>query len=264
MSTSIPGTFASAPPPPSYPCGLYELNQYAIFTRASAKAAGLPPECYPPFNPALPVKNTVILDVDDTVPNAFRTLAYSKQGDAMQIIVPAKMMWFMTQPGQAATLNLPDETVSYPPYVVAPTNAYINNGGTINPEYLSTMDQAKAMAAALGVPNAAITEYQPAPGPGNFLIVYPADEPRREYVFTDNFGQEQIVGIMERAMNQYGEGYPGEWINDGKTWQWIPLKPATPAIPHGPIFPMPMRGLMPGETIQFEFGMVPMLFGPSA
>ncbi len=110
-----------------------------------------------------------------------------------------KFVPFLTQAGQASTLNLPDEAASYPPYVVAPTVAYINNGGPLNPEYLATVDQARACAIELQVPNAEITEWEPTAGPSGFHIIY-GTESRRWYQFVDGFGQTQTVGTMLRAM----------------------------------------------------------------
>ncbi len=251
QTNPIPGTFAADQPmPATSPYPLYELYQYQIFSRASAKSAGLPASCTPHFNPAWPVKNWVALDVDDTDQNSFLTLKAVKQGDVSQVVLPAKFVPFLTQPGQAGTLNLPDEAASYPPYVVAPTSAYINNGGPINPEYLSNMFQAQDMAVALGVKDAPITEWQPTAGPGGFQVIYPADEKRRWYQFVDGFGQVQTVGLMLRAMNQNGVGATGQWAKDGKTWQWLPTHSAPVDPPHGAIFPMPMRKTLPEETIQ--------------
>jgi len=259
MST-IPGTFAQRPPTPATsPYGMSELYLYGIFTRASAKAAGLPESCTPPFNPALPVKNWVALDVDDTDVNSFLTLKTVKMGDVSQVVLPAKFVPFLTQAGQASTLNLPDEAASYPPYVVEPTGAYVNNGGPINPEYLATLEQAQEMRKALGAEGAAIVAWQPTGGPGGFQIIYPADEHRRWLQFTDGFGQVQTVGVMLRAMNQNGVGAPGQWVNDGKTWQWLPTHSAPSDPPHGPIFPMPMGRLLPEESIITEFSIGPMI-----
>lgn len=261
---SIPGTIYTEQPIPLYPTSIDKLYAYTIFTRASAKAAGLSPSCTPKFNPALPIKNWVALDVDDTDVNEFVALKTVAAGDTSQIVVPGKMIPFLTQAGQASTLNLPDVGDDYPAYVIAPTTAYEADGNNqlpINTIVLSTAVQADAMVAALG--GGPISEYQPAGGPSGYHIVYPDSEPRRWYQFTDSFGQVQVVGILIALMNGQGVGRPGSWVNDGKSWTWLATPPAPAPVVTGPIFPIPMRPFHTGESIQDVNLGAPMLFGPA-
>jgi hypothetical protein len=79
---SIPGTFAANQPlPAKSPYGVNLLDTYGTVTRASAAAAGIPAANIPPYNPSLPVKNWLALDVDDTVPNVFYALQEVAQGE---------------------------------------------------------------------------------------------------------------------------------------------------------------------------------------
>lgn len=263
-SPGIPGTIYTEQPITMYPTSIDKLYTYQIFTLASAKAAGLPPSCYPKFNPALPVKNWVALDVDDTDVNEFVALKTVQAGDTSQIVVPGKMIPFLTQAGQASTLNLPDAADDFPAYVIAPTTAYEADGNNqlpINTIVLSTQAQADALVTALG--GGPISEYQPAGGPSGYHIVYPDSETRRWYQFTDSFGQVQVVGILVALMNGQGVGRPGNWVNDGKSWTWLATPPA-PVVPvSGPIFTIPMRHFRAGESVQDVGIGAPMLLGPA-
>ena len=145
---------------------------------------------------------------------------------------------------------------------------YLTDGGSqlpVNNTYFCTLAQAQAMAAEINCPNATITEYQPAPGPGNYTYVYAANETRRYYVFKDNDGEQQVAGILLWQMNALGVGRPGSFSKTANGWEWFPAPIPAPAPIPGPIFPMPMRQLLAGESIQsVSAGMGVMLFGPAA
>ena len=169
------------------------------------------------------------------------------QGSTRQVILPAKLVPFLTQPGQASTLNLP---ATAPVYRLCHRAAGVwrTTGQPVaDNTYFCTLAQAQAMAAEINCPNATITEYQPAPGPGNYTYVYAANETRRYYVFKDNDSEQQVAGILLWQMNALGVGRPGSFSKTANSWEWfptpIPFRPDS-----GRSSPMPMRQLLAGRA----------------
>lgn len=148
----------------------------------------------------------------------------------------------ITLPGEVAcSLNVPG-THHYAPWVIAPTGA-TRGGGTVNAKYLSTREQAEALAAELG---GSVETYD---GGGVFPINYPDSETRRWYQIQTGNGIAYNVGVL--LANKYAAGVdtPGSWGSDftgGPAWvsTYVIPHPAESTLPE---VPFPMRDLLPGE-----------------
>lgn len=160
-------------------------------------------------------------------------------------------------PAQWAPLyNLPG-VPNFPPYVVAPAPGFsITIAGVtslMNPNLLSTLDQANAMQKALGygtvseqavaVPNGVM----PAP------FQYSADEPRRVYVITPPWPNAVPlnVGSLLLQQNAHGVGMPGYWNLSNPanpTWAFTSVNAATGLLD----VPTPAKPLAPGQQVGFD------------
>jgi hypothetical protein len=144
---------------------------------------------------------------------------------------------------EAATVNIPG-VVSYPPYVIEPTNA-TRGGSAINPAYLSLESDARTVMLALsgtGLFDDGATTVLP--------NIYPPDEPRRSWSFLWN-GRALNVGQLLIQQNVKGVGAPGHWDVSSGSPVWV----ADPLPPSGlddtrPPRPMPVRALLPDEQLQ--------------
>ena len=149
---------------------------------------------------------------------------------------------------EARSVNL-EGTRSYPKYVVAPTAASVLGPGgdsqPLNAASLATMEEARLMAHLLQLPDAAI-EQQSLGGP--FSLVYPANEPRRQYTIQWKDGTALTVALLINQMYANGIGAPGHWDLSVQSPRWISeLEPAAPATL--PSMPRPIRPLLQNEAI---------------
>lgn len=133
--------------------------------------------------------------------------------------------------------NIPPIKVDYPPYVVGPTQANIG-GSQINPQRLSTRDQANSLAGQLGLSTTSISERQLQ----GFPVSYGSEE-RRTWQILFN-GILYNVGDLLAIQNEFGVGAPGHWVGV----QWVP-DPNETVIPKDPPVQVPLRDLKPEESI---------------
>ncbi|HTS76141.1 MAG TPA: hypothetical protein VMG40_08055 [Bryobacteraceae bacterium] len=151
-----------------------------------------------------------------------------------QMVIPA---------AEAATVNLTG-SVTYPAYVIAPTQA-ASGGAVINPLYLSIQSDAQALMEQIGgtgLFDEGARVYVP--------VIYPADESRRMWDFTLN-GNVVNAGALIASMNANGVGYPGQWQTQNGGPVWVPDPPAPTGLDDTrPPRPMPVRNLLPNEQLQ--------------
>jgi len=144
---------------------------------------------------------------------------------------------------EAAAVNLPG-SVTYPPYVITPTDA-TRGGSAQNAEYLSMESDARTLMAAFGATglvDEGATVYYP--------IVYPPGEPRRSWAILLN-GHQQNVGELLAERNARGLGSPGHWDTSQGFAVWVPDPPAPTGLDDTrPPRPLPVRDLLPNEIIQ--------------
>lgn len=163
---------------------------------------------------------------------------------------------------EAAAVNIPG-LISYPPYVVAPSDAVqLGTGAILNSTYLSTFAQAVQLAIAWGVPptfgvsDGTIVDMDPG---GEQAYVYPASEARRWYGVVYN-GLPLTVGTELAQMNSQGIGYPGQWnltAATGPTFEFTVAPPdgiSTGVAPAGSAIPCPVRALLPTEYFEQVLG----------
>lgn len=161
----------------------------------------------------------------------------------------------MQMPASAASaVNIPGR-ITYPAYVIAPTSAAIN-GQPINADVLSSYQDAVNLAASWALGGSAVFDGDPVIGP--FAIVYPASEPRRQWMILFQ-GVAQNVGVCIAAMYGEGIGHPGAWDLSGAEPLWKPAPDPpdgiTTGVPQaGSEVPVPVRALLPNEQIITTLG----------
>lgn len=228
---------SARPQPEADIYGVQELALFRSFTRESFRAAfGIDP---PAWNPSRRIKtwfdsSIVSVEADDVA--LYRVVARDAQGKwtLRQLVLPSS---------EAASVNLPG-SISYPPYVPAPTRA-TRGGAPVNPEYLSLEADVRSLAAAIG--GSAIVDE------GNssvFPVIYPADEPRRMWAVMLG-DRPWNAGLLTRTKNVKGVGAPGRWDLSSGEPDWIPA----PDGPTGeddtrPPREMPCRELLPNERLE--------------
>jgi hypothetical protein len=164
-----------------------------------------------------------------------------------------------TVPESENDVNL-DGVGPFPAYVIAPTKASSDGPGgqPYNALYLSLESDARALMAEVGGSNL-VDE-----GANVFLpLSYPADEPRREWEFTDKNGIKVNVGAMLFIKNMNGIGSPGAWDTSTPVPTWVPaIHPVTAGDPWG----LPCRALAPNESIGPSgiFGMATLIISDGA
>lgn len=153
---------------------------------------------------------------------------------------------------EAATPNIPGVR-TYPAYSVAPTDAAEvsttvpgQTPAPINPATLSLQADALSLAIELGLPGSVLSD-----GSVNnqaVETVYPADEPRRQWVILFKGGQCYAGTLLAEKYAQ-GIGAPGSWNLAGPAPVWISSQPASdPPLNSGTLAP-PQRALLPNEEI---------------
>ncbi len=160
---------------------------------------------------------------------------------------------------EAAAVNIPG-LVTYPPYVIAPSDVVqTGTGAILTPTYLSTFSQAVALCAAVGLPvsfgspGATIVDMDPG---GGQAYTYPPNEPRRWYGIIWK-GLPLTVGTILAQVNSQGVGYPFTWDLSGSTPTAIFTQPGPDGITAGVsvvTIPVPVRPLLPTEYFEQVLG----------
>jgi len=225
------------PQPDLLAYSLDSLGLFVAYTRASYLAAFGAQA--PAWDPARLTKTWFDSTVDVSNPAnlaLYKIIAQDSTGawGYQQMLIPAT---------EAAAVNLPG-SVTYPPYVIAPTDA-MSGGAVINALYLSLQSDAETLMNQLGGTGLYDEGARP-----YFPVVYPADEPRRMWDFLVN-GNAVNVGALIASMNANGIGYPGSWQtqNGGPVWVADPPAPTGVNDARQPR-PMPVRDLLPNEKLQ--------------
>jgi hypothetical protein len=159
---------------------------------------------------------------------------------------------------QARVPNLPG-TYEYARYAAAPTGAHWTSNldgqeTALNPEYLSTAQEAAGLAAELsGVAGLSVGDVseQQLSNPAA-LLVYPADEQRRVYVLQVN-GEFHNVGLLRKAKFVQGVDAPGRWVVSANSPAWLPEIPQDTGELSTEM-PAPQRELYANERMEIGFG----------
>lgn len=262
------------PQPDETVYSLDALNLLPKFTTAAAYKAfyGVAP---PPFNATLPLKfweDDSQASLPDDATGEYDVLATvtNTTTGVSALVLPPTYTKLVVPAAQACKVNIWQGLTTYPVYTPASTDAVetitLSDGSLevlngINPEYLSTSDQANRLYSTLQGTGGVFVD-APSPGPGNIHIDY-KDETRRMYAFVDSDGQKQIVGILVSNENAKGVGYPGSWANvanpdyvpnntvdtSQNVWVWVPGTPPNNALPvNVTVMAMPVRHLLPNES----------------
>ena len=234
------------PQPDQAQYGVGELALFKTYSRESFRHVfGAQTQA---FNPLRKIKTWFDTSVDLSDPEAlvvYKVAAQDKSGS-----------WVFRQVGmsaqEAATLNLHGE-FEYPVYFVAPTHA-TRGGSTMNPDYLSTLTDAQAMASEIGadgIVDEGITTV--------FSAEFPPDEPRR--MWSVMFRSRAFnVGLLLKTKFAKGVGAPGHWnVQSGEPVWASEVPPVNPAASAAAVavWEMPCRDLLPNERLQNG------LFGPA-
>jgi hypothetical protein len=143
---------------------------------------------------------------------------------------------------EAATVNLPG-TLSYAPYVIAPTKAN-RAGAPITPQWLSLQADAMNLMAQLGG-----SGLMDVGAVGSNPVLYPSDEPRRMWTFVLN-GTPINAGLLLAMQNAAGVGAPGHWdLSSPGNPSWVSTPPPTRADDPSTAVPLPLRALLPNERL---------------
>jgi hypothetical protein len=128
----------------------------------------------------------------------------------------------------AASVNIPG-LIAFPPYSIAPTQASVGNPASgVNPDTLSTQDQANAIAAELAkLLGSAVSVVDISFSNPMFNISYNG-ETRRMWAVVFK-GQPKLVGFLLQLINARGTGHPYTWNLDGND----PIPVITPDPPDG-------------------------------
>jgi hypothetical protein len=237
LAMSTPVSQPVTPTQPDLECyGIQDLALFVSYTRDSYLAAfGVQA---PAWDPSLATKTWFDTTVDTS--NPANTATYNI------VALSSSGVWGLTPltmpASEAATVNLTG-SVTYPAYVVAPTDA-TSGGAVINPAYLSLEADAQSLMNSLGGSN--LTEET---GNAAFPIVYPADEARRIWDFYVN-GVLCNAGQLIAQMNANGVGAPGSWQIAATGPVWVSNPAPTGLDSTSPAEPMPVRNLLPNEVLQ--------------
>ena len=222
------------------------------YTRDSYRAAG---NGDPVWDPSRPEQDWW----DDTYqgksgPITFNAIQYASDGAAtiVQITQDAKAMSAPNFKG------LPN----YPPWAPAPTAAVQSRGAgapatPVDPNELSTPEQAQALFAELGgtsvVDTGANSVTLPGIGEIIFPITYPTGDSRRAFAIVQADGKMANVGQTLAEKYSAGVGHPGHWVADarrtsGLIWQIDPVADGSSST--APVVPPPCRPLKANEQLQ--------------
>lgn len=243
------------PQPATATYGVDQLALFPVYDRASYESAM--GSQAPAFDPLRPPKTWY----DDSQRKGclVQATATYKQVSGLEVIP------FSIDACAASKINLPGFQ-HFPAYSVAPSNTTLQNvacakttlpcnaGGItqVNPELLSTLDQANALKAEIADDKLIVAEANPLPGILKYF--YPADEARRVYQIGS-----QNVGTLLAQKNAKGVGHPGAWkFGADSQYQWQ----ANPDVDWNgqgrPSVAMPVRDLLPNEQLfTFFAGILP-------
>lgn len=232
--TSLP---VIPPQPDLLAYGIQELGLFKTCTRGSyVSTFGVQAPAWDPTRVTKTWFDTSV-DASDPANVAVYKIAAPDQNGVWalrQMVLPAQ---------EAATVNLPG-AVTYAPYAIAPTQTS-TGGALIDPVYLSLEADAQALMTTLGG-SGLVAET----GNAAFPILYPPDEPRRVWDFTVN-GVSCNAGTLLAAEHANGIGAPGSWQTTATGPAWVPAPPALTGVNDArPARPMPLRDLLPNETLQ--------------
>lgn len=141
---------------------------------------------------------------------------------------------------EASQFNIPG-LQTYPKYVVASTLA-TSLGAPLNPNSLSTLEQADVIAVQWGLdPESAVAQNL-----GTYS--WPDNEQRRVYEIMLN-GTQYNVGQLLIEQNNFGVGAPGMWLMSAPGGpQWVQMPPMSQNFTAAP-WPNPIRKLLANEGI---------------
>ena len=245
----------SVPVVPAQPNqAVYGLHALELFHDFSADPRVKPRDAYvqafgvpaPNWDPSWPAQYWFDSSVDVSKPDNMAVYeSVQNQGAAASIVqvhYPA---------ARAAVVNIPGLN-TYPAYVIAPTDAKLG-GNPMNPELLSTREDALALAAVLGIPPSKVVETSM-----GLQVSYPPTEFRRMnaimYGGTGGFtGIPMFAGELLKQQNAKGVGHSGSWnlTPQGAVWTSTPDGPdGITAGQPTTIVPVPVRPLLENERIQ--------------
>lgn len=153
---------------------------------------------------------------------------------------PATVKTMSMTAAEASEFNIPG-LQTYPKYIVASTQA-TSLGAPVNPNSLSTLAQADAIAVQWGL--------DPAVAVSQNLGTYswPDNEPRRVYEITLN-GTQYNIGELLVDQNTFGVGALGMWMMNAPGGpQWVLMPPKSQNFTAAP-WPNPIRKLLANEGI---------------
>jgi len=231
--------------------GLEALLLVKTYTRDSFRSAG---NGDPVFDPSRPEQNWWDNTYDGkSGPVSFNAIQYAADGAAaiVQITQDAKAMSTPNFKG------LPH----YPAWVPPPTAAVQPRASgasatPVDPNDLSTPEQAQALFVELGgtrvVDTGASSVTLPGIGEIVFPISYPAGDSRRAFAIVLADGKIANVGQAMAEKDGAGVGHPGRWISDsmrtsGLHWQVDPVPDGGSST--AAAVPPPCRALKPNEQL---------------
>ncbi len=241
MSTITTPT--SQPQPKSVAYGLGVLNLLGTVDRAAYRLET--GEDAPTYDSTLPTKGWRDITADPRKPYTYVTYV-----DGGVSSGPPKEQTITIPGAQALALNLYG-IHSFPKYDIALTVARTvssqpgdQTNSPVNPDYLSTEDQATALTAEFGLNRDSVIDGSQVQG------IYTTDygtEKRRLWLI--NFrGTDVNVGSMLKEKYLNGVGNPGTWDLSGPEPNWISSQPTQQSMrPANPVQPMPMRRLLSNE-----------------
>lgn len=154
---------------------------------------------------------------------------------------PAIVKTMSMSAAEASEFNIPG-LQTYPKYIVASTQA-TSLGAPVNPNSLSTLAQADAIAVQWGLdPTNAVAQNL-----GTYS--WPENEQRRVYEIMLN-GTQYNVGELLIELYNYGIGVPGMWVMNVPPGgpQWVLMPPTSQNFTAAP-WPNPIRKLLANEGI---------------
>ena len=250
MLTSLP---VEQPQPNQEFYGVDVLNLFQTYTRAQFESAGGP---LIPFDPARPEQDWW----DDTYA-AIAPAQSVRYNSVVSGAGGASAIGSFTQTAaQMATPNFKG-LPNYLKWIPAPTRAVYNHAAPsanspVDPNDLSTAEQAQALLAELGgtsiVDIGANSVTLPNIGQIVFPVTYPPDDPRRLFAVVLSSGKLFNVGQALGGKYAAGIGAPGSWIADASQTSGLSWRPGS--VPDGSTstaaaLPVPCRALLANERL---------------
>lgn len=145
----------------------------------------------------------------------------------------------------ASKVNL-QGAATFPPYAVAPSGVLEVPGDMpVNPNYLSTLDQANALLKAFNDSSLQVSQQQMS----FYSYTFPANESRRFYVIGRPNGTVENVGLLLVQEYWNGVGFPGSWsVGADGSHNWVnATAPPDGSTDTRPAVATPVRALLPNE-----------------